>query len=206
MIRYDISPPVSPATAVWPGSLPLERRMEKSLDDGDGYDLSTVVSTVHIGAHADAPGHFGPGRPGIDAVDPDHYLGPCRVVHTHVGRRGLIGPDQLPGPVDAPRLLFRTDTFPDPERFTEDFAAFTPELVDAAADAGVVLLGIDTPSVDPFESTEVPTHRRMLHRDVLGLEGLDLSAVPAGRYTLVALPLRLVGFDASPVRAVLLDP
>ncbi len=70
----------------------------------------------------------------------------------------------------------------------------------------MVLLGIDTPSVDPFESTAVPTHHRMLARDVVGLEGLDLAGVPGGRYTLVALPLRLVGFDASPVRAVLLDP
>ncbi len=180
--------------------------MEKSLDDGDGYDLSTVVSTVHIGAHADAPSHFGPGRPGIDAVDPNRYLGPCRVVHAEVGPRGLIGPDVLPAPIDAPRLLFRTDTFPDPDVFTEDFAAFAPELVDTAADAGVVLMGIDTPSVDPFESTEVPTHHRMLQRDVVGLEGLDLTGVAPGRYTLVALPLRLVGFDASPVRAVLLDP
>ncbi len=206
MIRYDISPPLSPATAVWPGSLPLERQMEKSLADGDGYDLSTLVSTVHIGAHADAPGHFGPGRAGIGAVDPNHYLGPCRVIHADVGRRGLIRPDALPSSIDAPRLLFRTDTFPDADHFTEDFASFTPELVDAAADAGVVLMGIDTPSVDPFDSTDVPTHHRMLERDVLGLEGLDLAAVPEGGYTLVALPLRLVGFDASPVRAVLLDP
>lgn len=123
-----------------------------------------------------------------------------------MGRRGLIGPDSLPGSIDTPRLLFRTDTFPDADHFTEDFASFTPELVDAAADAGVVLMGIDTPSVDPFDSTEVPTHYRMLERDVVGLEGLDLTAVPPGRYQLVALPLPLVGFDASPVRAVLLDP
>ncbi len=180
--------------------------MEKSLDDGDGYDLSTVVSTVHIGAHADAPGHFGAGRAGIDEVDPNRYLGPCRVVHADVGRHGLIRSDDLPASIDAPRILFRTDTFPDPDRFTDDFASFAPDLVDAAADAGVVLMGIDTPSIDPFESTEVPSHHRMLERDVVGLEGLDLIAVPEGRYTLVALPLRLVGFDASPVRAVLLDP
>ena len=206
MIRYDISPPLSPATAVWPGSRPLRREVEKALDRGDGYDLSNVISTVHIGAHADAPSHFGPGRETIDAVDPDRYLGPCRVIQAAFDHRGLIGPDTLPPALDVPRLLFRTDTFPDPERFTEDFAAFTPELVDAAADAGGTLMGIDTPSVDPFDSTEVPSHRRMLARDVVGLEGLDLHAVPPGRYQLVALPLRLVGFDASPVRAVLLDP
>ncbi|MFA9564565.1 MAG: cyclase family protein [Acidimicrobiales bacterium] len=206
MIRYDISPPLSPETAVWPGSRALERQIEKSLDDGDGYDLSNVISTVHIGAHADAPSHFGPGRDTIGAVDPNRYLGPCRVVRAEVGRRGLIGPEHLPPSIDVSRLLFRTDTFPDTDHFTEDFAAFAPDLVDAAADAGVELMGIDTPSVDPFDSTEVPTHHRMLARDVVGLEGLDLRAVPPGRYQLVALPLRLVGFDASPVRAVLLDP
>ena len=206
MIRFDISPPLSPATAVWPGSRPLEREVEKALEQGDGYDLSNVISTVHIGAHADAPSHFGPGRQTIDAVDPDRYLGPCLVIRADVGRRGLIGPELVPPSLDVSRLLFRTNTFPEPDRFTEDFASFTPELVDAAADAGVTLMGIDTPSVDPFDSTEVPSHHRMLARDVVGLEGLDLSAVPPGPYQLVALPLRLVGFDASPVRAVLLDP
>jgi arylformamidase len=100
-------------------------------------------------------------------------------------------------------VLVRTGTFPDPTVFHEDFAALAPELVDSLHARGVRLVGIDTPSVDPFDSADLPAHRAFLKNDMAILEGLDLSAVPDGVYELIALPLRLVGFDASPVRAVL---
>jgi arylformamidase len=106
-------------------------------------------------------------------------------------------------PIEAPRVLLRTGTFPDPNRFTEDFAALAPELVDDLHARGVRLIGIDTPSVDLFDSTDLPAHRRFLEHDMAILEGLVLDAVPEGHYELIALPLRLVGFDASPVRAIL---
>jgi arylformamidase len=112
----------------------------------------------------------------------------------------------LPTPIVAPRVLFATGTFPDPEQFNTDFAALSPELVEHLNGLGVKLVGIDTPSVDPFDSKELPAHRTFLKHDMAILEGLVLAGVPAGVYEVIALPLRLVGFDASPVRAVLRGP
>jgi len=87
--------------------------------------------------------------------------------------------------------------------FPEDFAALAPELVTWLHERGVCLVGIDTPSVDPFSSKELPAHKTFLKHDMAILEGLMLKDVPEGHYELIALPLRLAGFDASPVRAVL---
>src|SRR5207244_2645267 len=94
-------------------------------------------------------------------------------------------------------------TFPDPETFNTDFAALSAELVETLYAQGVKLVGIDTPSVDLFDSKDLPAHRTFLRLDMAILEGLVLRDVPEGVYELIALPLRLVGFDASPVRAVL---
>jgi arylformamidase len=109
----------------------------------------------------------------------------------------------VPDPLLAPRVLFATGTYPDPDRFNEDFAALEPDLVDALHTRGVRLVGIDTPSVDLFSSKDLPAHNRFLAHDMAILEGLVLRNVPEGVYELIALPLRLLGFDASPVRAVL---
>ena len=105
--------------------------------------------------------------------------------------------------LEAPRVLLRTGTFPEPEGWNSDFASLSPELVDALAAAGVVLVGIDTPSVDPFDDAELESHRALRRHGIANLEGLVLGHVPPGRYTLIALPLPLEGADASPVRAAL---
>jgi arylformamidase len=109
----------------------------------------------------------------------------------------------MPAPISESRVLIATGTYPDASRWNEDFAALEPALVDALHARGVITIGIDTPSVDLFSSKDLPAHRRFLAHDMAILEGLRLSDVPAGRYELIALPLPLVGFDASPVRAVL---
>jgi arylformamidase len=96
-----------------------------------------------------------------------------------------------------------TGTYPDPEHFNEDFVALSPELVEGLHRQGVILVGIDTPSVDLFDSKDLPSHKQFLRFDMAILEGLVLKDVPEGVYELIALPLRLVGFDASPVRAIL---
>ena len=109
----------------------------------------------------------------------------------------------IDAPIDVPRVLFSTGTYPDPTRFDDRFAALSPELVHHLADHGVRLVGIDTPSVDLVDSKDLPAHHACRERDLAILEGIVLDAVPAGLYELIALPLRLVGFDGSPVRAVL---
>jgi arylformamidase len=200
---YDLTPPISPALAVWPGDTPLTREILLDLARGDSVTLSSLRATVHLGAHADAPNHYGEGAPDIASRSLDYYLGPCEVMRVRVAAGGLVTPAMLPRKPSAPRLLLATGTAPDPERFPEDFAALSPELIDQLHEAGVKLVGTDAPSVDPFASRDLPAHHRFLHHDMAILEGLVLGGVPEGLYELIALPLRLVGFDASPVRAVL---
>jgi arylformamidase len=200
---YDISPPITADLKVWPGDTPPRREALLDMARGDNLTLSTLRATVHLGAHADAPSHYGRDAPSIEARPLDRYLGPCRVVRVNAGRGTRIGADQVPGDLDAERLLIATGTFPDPERFNEDFAALSPQLVDHLHERGVTLVGIDTPSVDLFGSKDLPAHKRFLAHDMAILEGLVLKDVPEGLYELVALPLPLVGFDASPVRAIL---
>jgi arylformamidase len=200
---YDISPSITGSLAVWPGDTPPTREVLLDLAVGDSVTLSTLRSTVHLGAHADAPSHYGIRAPDIASRTLERYIGPCEVMRVTVARGERITPGMLPRSVSAPRVLFATGTFPDPTRFNEDFAALAPELVDHLHASGVTLVGIDTPSVDPMRSKDLPAHHRFLAHDMAILEGLVLGAVPDGRYELIALPLPLVGFDASPVRAVL---
>jgi arylformamidase len=200
---WDITPPVSPALAVWPGDTSPRREVLLDMHRGDNLTLSTLHSTVHVGAHADAPSHYGAEAPAIDRRPLERYLGPCQLIDVPVQRGARVGVDALPSGLELERVLFRTGSFPDPTRFNEDFAALSPELVDAVHRRGGRLIGIDTPSVDLFDSKELPTHQACLRRDIAILEGLVLDRIPPGRYELIALPLRLVGFDASPVRAVL---
>jgi arylformamidase len=200
---FDITPPVSPALAVWPGDTPLTREILLDLARGDSVTLSTLRATVHLGAHADAPNHYGRGAPDIASRPLDYYLGPCEVMRVTPGWGNPVTPAMLPRAPSAPRLLLATGTAPDPEAFREDFAALSPELIDHLHGLGVKLVGTDAPSVDPFASKDLPAHHRFLAHDMAILEGLALAGVPEGAYELIALPLRLVGFDASPVRAVL---
>jgi arylformamidase len=200
---FDISPPLSPRLRVWPGDTPLVRELLCDLHRGDNITLSTLHATVHLGAHADAPSHYGIDAATIDERSLDYYLGPCQVVRVKAPRRTRLTPEMLPTIVQAPRVLLDTGTYPDPEVFNEDFAALAPELVEHLHRQGVKLIGLDSPSVDLFDSKDLPSHRQFLRFDMAILEGLVLKDVPEGVYELIALPLKLVDFDASPVRAIL---
>jgi arylformamidase len=200
---YDISPLISPRLAVWPGDTPPAREVLLDMRHGANITLSTLRATAHLGAHADAPSHYGRDAPSIEQRSLDYYLGPCEVMRVAAARGTRIRPEQLPGPVRAERLLLATNTYPVPEQFNSDFAALAPELVEFLHERGVKLVGIDTPSVDLFDSKDLPSHAAFLRHDMAILEGLVLRDVPPGLYELIALPLKLEGFDASPVRAVL---
>lgn len=199
----DISPPLSPQLAVWPGDVRLSRRVQTDMARGDASTGSSLNVTVHIGAHADAPSHYGRDGLTIDGVDLDAYVGPCQVVRVAVGPAAAIRPSDLRDEVRAPRVLLATDSCVDRTVFREDFAALSIELIDHLHDRGVRLVGIDTPSVDLYADADLPVHRRVFECDMRILEGLALRGVAAGEYDLIALPLRLTGFDGSPVRAVL---
>jgi arylformamidase len=200
---YDLTPLISERLKVWPGDTPPSRQVLCDMKQGASLTLSTLHATVHLGAHADAPSHYGSDAPAIHDRKLDYYLGRCQVAHVPVPCGTCIKPGQLKTPIAAPRLLLATNTYPDPEQFNEDFAALSPELVEELHGQGVRLIGIDTPSVDPFSSKDLPAHNAFLKNDMAILEGLVLKDVPPGIYELIALPLRLAGFDASPVRAIL---
>lgn len=199
----DISPILSEAIAVWPGDTPLRRDVLCDIEAGSNIDLSSIHCTVHIGAHADAPKHYDVKGISIDAVALEPYLGLC-YVHS-VENKKLIEVEDCALPLEkkAPRIIFRTNTFKDPNQFNQDFCAFSPEAMDALGRSGVILVGIDTPSIDPFDSKLLPAHKTLLKHNMRNLEGLVLSSVQDGFYELIALPLPLKGFDASPVRAIL---
>lgn len=201
---YDISPPIDASIHVWPGDTPYVQTVNLDMHAGANLTLSDIRTTVHVGAHADAPSHYVADGADIAERSLDLYLGPCAVVSVDVARDERILPRHIEGkPLDAPRVLFRTGTFPDPRAWNEDFASLSPELVDALHERGVVLIGIDTPSADPFHSKALEAHNAFARHDMAILEGVVLDGVPDGVYELIALPLRLLHADASPVRAVL---
>ncbi|MEQ1502839.1 MAG: cyclase family protein [Myxococcota bacterium] len=205
MRLVDISPILSARVAVWPGDVPFSRTINESIAAGANIDLSSITTTVHVGAHTDAPSHYVGDGATIDRRPLDLYFGPCQVIDAPVGRGERVLPEHLYGPIRAPRVLFRTGTFPDPDRFDEDFAALSPALIEVLAAQGVVLVGIDTPSIDLCHDREILTHHAVARHDLAVLEGIVLAHVDPGIYELVAFPLKIEGADASPVRAVLID-
>ncbi len=200
---YDITPTIRAGFPVWPGDTAFTANPSCSLAAGAGVNLSSITTTPHLGAHADAPIHTEPRGVGIAEMPLETYLGPCRVVR--VPATPLIEPRHVEGlDLASPRrLLFRSDSVRDRRTFPERFTALSPDLAAQLAGRGVLLVGMDTPSVDPFDSSDLPAHHALAQGGVAILEGLLLDGVPEGIYELIALPLKLEGLDASPVRAVL---
>jgi len=201
----DITHPIiAGTTTAWPGDTPPSREILMHLDRGDSVTLSTLHSTVHLGTHADGPCHYAPGAEGVGEVDLEHYIGPCRVMRVNGTPRTRITIEDLgDAPLDAPRILIDTGTFTTMDTFNEDFAALDPDLVDHLADHGVITVGLDSPSVDIIDASDIPAHARCRAHGIAILEALKLTGVEPGRYELMAQPLKLIGFDGSPVRAVL---
>lgn len=201
MSLIDISPSLTSSIAVFPGDSPLTREVLLDLRNDDNLTLSTMRSTVHLGSHLDAPSHYDVDGISIEQVDLERCIGPCDVMRVDVERGSVI--EELPRSPREERLILATGTHPDPEQWGGDFAGVGPALIENLSSAGVRLLGVDTPSVDVASSKELPAHDACRRTGILILEGLVLDGVEDGIYELIALPLKLTGFDASPVRAVL---
>jgi arylformamidase len=201
---WDISPPVSSRPPVFPGDTAYAQQWVARIAPGCPVNVSAVTLSPHVGAHADAPLHYADGAPAIGAVDLAPYLGRCRVIHA-IARGPLVTVEHLAHAASGlpPRVLVRTCARAATERWRDDFAAFAPETIAWLAGQGVKLIGIDTPSIDPAPSKTLASHQQLLLLDVRVLENLVLDEVREGDYELIALPLRWVDADASPVRAVL---
>jgi len=203
---YDITPPITSALNVWPGDTPMTREVLCRIEDGASVTLSTLRATVHLGAHADGPNHYSSTGTGIGERSLVPYLGICRVIHAPGTRGRRVGIPDIEGGIEQiaePRVLICTESFPDFTRWNADFAGLEPSLVEVLHSRGVVTVGVDTPSVDTQDSKDLPAHQVVARHDMSILEGLLLASVPPGVYELIALPLKLIGFDASPIRAVL---
>lgn len=203
----DITPRIGPALAVFPGDVKFQRHVAMDMRRGDHLTLSSITATLHLGAHADAPNHYHADGTDIAQRDLSYYIGRCQVVHfLDLPKNGRVTRDQWGDrKVEAPRVLFRTSSFPDPNHWEPGFASICPDLVQTLAMQGVRLIGIDTPSIDPGESKKMESHHVIRSHDMAILEGLVLDHVSEGMYSLIALPLPIEGGDASPVRAVLLE-
>ncbi len=207
MKLWDISPSLSAKTAVFPGDTPFERRELMSWEEGHHLQLSSMLTTLHLGAHADATNHYHKEGQGIEARELSHYLGACQVITAKPAHSsGRLYPQDVTAAIKCTRVLFRTDSFPDPDRWQENFASLSPELIMHLHNRGVKTVGLDTPSVDPADSKQLESHAALWRTQMAVLEGLVLSEVADGQYILVALPLKIAGGDAGPVRAILLSP
>lgn len=227
----DISQPIAESTACFPGDTPFSRRVTVSYEESNFMNLTALTMSPHIGTHADAPvhvrgtmadgkrhyskttssefTHIESDREAIGTVSLAPFVGPVTVIDLSPHRTGIEVEhivDVLAKRSQPPqRVLFKTIHRIRYHIFENAYAHFTSELVDKLADIGVKLIGIDAPSVDHINSKTLAVHHRLLARDVAWLENLDLTECHARDYFLIALPLKFMQLEASPVRAVLLD-
>ena len=199
---WDISPPVDENAAVFPGDTAYSQQLHFALEPGCPVNVNAITLSPHTGAHADAPLHYANGEASIGEVDLSPYLGPCRVIHC-MDCGPLVLPQHIAHALDnlPARVLLRTSHTA--SQSWDSFTAVAQETLGLLATKNIALIGIDTPSVDPATSQDLPSHHQLLAHGLRVLENLVLDDVPEGDYELIALPLKLTRADASPVRAVL---
>jgi len=205
---YDISLPISPHLPVWPGDPPILLEQVESMDRGAHANVSRLSAGVHVGTHVDAPHHFLNDGRTVESLPLDVLTGRCYVLRFADDVDAITAErlDQAGVPPAASRLLFRTRNSAlwarREKEFSADFVAVTADGAEWLVQRGVELVGVDYLSVAPFEQS-APTHQILLRAGVVVVEGLDLSGVPPGEYALYCLPLKLLGSDGAPARAIL---
>lgn len=202
---WDISPAVSGTSPVFPGDTRYTQTWAATLTESCPVNVASVTVSPHVGAHADAPLHYSPEGASVGHLDLEAYLGPCRVIHA-IACRPVVQLKDVAHALTAslpPRVLFRTYAQMPEQAWDPDLPGLDPALLVHLADLGVRLVGTDSASVDSADSKTLDAHQVLRQRDLRVLENLVLDAVPEGDYELIALPLKWVHADASPVRAVL---
>ena len=204
---FDISQPLRPGLPVWPGDTPFGLERTWVLDGDCPVNVSRLTLSTHSGAHADAPLHFDPAGGSMETVDLVPYLGLAQLISVTEGPERIAEEEVLPRLVPGiRRVLLRTfEAFPH-DVWPEAFRTPAPELVEALGAAGVRLIGMDGPSLDPQAAKHLASHLALGRLGMAVLEGLVFDGVEDGVWELIALPLPLAGADASPVRALLRDP
>jgi arylformamidase len=203
---YDITLPITESMITYPGNPPVQVQPHSRIADGDDANVTALSFGSHTGTHLDAAHHFVDGGQTVDQLPLDVLLGPALVVQLPDDVRA-IGRDELARLElnGEERVLLRTrnSALLHKDQFDEDFAYLTGEGAEYLLELGVSLVAIDYLSIEAFDADEPEAHRTLLQREVIVVEGVDLSDVPPGRYELLCLPLKVAGIDGAPVRAVL---
>ena len=204
MVLIDISPPLRVGMGVFPGDAVFQTAPTFTIGPNCPVNVAEIAMSTHCGSHADAPLHYDPNGASIDQLDLADFIGPARVIDAR-GESPLCGFDEIAAALDGapPRLLFRLMDRLDSMIWPAGFRALAPDAVERLALRGIRLIGVDVPSVDPETSKELPSHMVCRAHDIRIVENLVLADVAPGDYELIALPLKLAGLDAAPVRAVL---
>ncbi|HEY5491082.1 MAG TPA: cyclase family protein [Gemmatimonadaceae bacterium] len=204
----DISITLASGTPEWPGDTPFSCGWTAQIASGESVNVSMINTSPHVGTHADAPLHVRDGAAGSDRLPLDAFLGPVVVVNL-ARHEGVIDRQALrdAGLTATPaRLLLRTDRTIARGAFPDGWPAISAGCAAELAGDGLLLLGVDCPSVDERASKVLAVHHALFDGGAYVLENLDLSQVPSGHYDLIALPVKLAGLDAAPVRAILQHP
>jgi len=206
---YDITLPISPLMPVWPNDPPVVLEQVSSMDSGAHDNVSRLDCSVHTGTHVDAPHHFLNDHRTVEALSLDVLIGPVQVIQIPEDV-DLITADILENavvPSGTARLLLKTRNSRLWERgekgFVKDFVGISEDGADWLVRTGIKLVGIDYLSIAPYKQS-LPTHQVLLKPGIIILEGVDLSAVSPGIYTLYCLPLKLAGSDGAPARVILI--
>jgi arylformamidase len=204
---YDISVPIRSGGLVYPGNPEIDIALQQALAKGASANVSTIRFGSHTGTHADASRHFFDDGQPVDKIPLDRLIGPALLVGfsdevRSVGAAELREHDLK----DHKRILLRTrnSALLSRKEFVNDYTYLAPDGAQYLVDKGVELVGIDYLSIEQFHSGHHLTHRTLLERSVVIVEGLDLSVPPSGEYQFICLPLRIVGCDGAPARAVLI--
>jgi arylformamidase len=206
---YDITLGISPALPVWPGNPGVELERTDKIEAGANANVSRLALGVHTGTHVDAPVHFIQGAAGVESLPLDVLIGRAFVLHLR--RAAQITADALARakmPARTRRLLIRTRNSDFWSKaageFHTDFAGVTADGAEWLVERRIELIGVDYLSVAPWKQSR-PTHEVLLKAGVVVVEGLNLGGIKAGAYDLICLPLKLVGSDGAPARAVLVE-
>jgi arylformamidase len=207
----DVSLPIGPDLLTWPGDPGVEVRPSSRISKGDPANVSELRIGTHTGTHVDPPVHFVEGADPIDAMAPDVLFG--EAVVADLTGADVIGPAELEAlalPEGTERLLCKTRNSELwsrlPVEFPDDYAALTPDGARWCVNRGLRLVGVDFLSVEKDGPPDFPVHHTLLENGVVIVEGLNLSVVEPGRYTLACLPLLITGGDGGPARAILVEP
>lgn len=200
----DISLSIDQDTPVYPGDYGVKVNQLKSIKNGDGYNLSSIAMGVHTGTHLDAPTHFIEGAKRVDQIPPDQFMGTAQVVEI-LDKKKITRQELEKKDITENIILFKTgNSMRYSGEFIKDYVYLTEEAGRYLVEKGIKLIGIDYLSIEKYPAEEAPVHKFLLGKGLVILEGLNLSNVEEGIYTLIALPLKIKGAEGSPTRAVLI--